>query len=323
MPFSSRYAHQARSARRSILTTATILLGGCALLAATACAPAGSASSQSGTAGKPAVLAAFYPLEWLSTKVAGPDATVTGLTRPGVEPHDLELTPRQIADIEQADLVVYLKGVQPAVDEAVEQYAADKAFDVASTVTTLTASAEGHEGEEAHEPVAYDPHLWLDPSRFATVATALGARLGQADAAHTAAYTGRAASTAGELNALDQELQQGLGTCARRTLVTSHTAFGYLADRYRLKQVGISGLDAEAEPAPARIAEVAGIARREKVTTIFTEELLSPKVSEVLAKEVGAATAVLNPIESRPPSGDYLSAARANLATLRTALECT
>ncbi|GAA1511012.1 zinc ABC transporter substrate-binding protein [Sphaerisporangium rubeum] len=304
---------------------AAALLGAGLLIAVTGCG-AGQAAG-TGSSGKPEVLAAFYPLEWMTTKVAGPDAHVTSLTQPGVEPHDLELDPRQIASVEQADLVVHIKGVQPAVDEAIGEQGAAKAFDVAAAITTLPSTGdEGHadEGEgHAGEELSYDPHVWLDPARFAEAAVKLGERLGEADPAHAAAYADRAKSTAAELTALDAEVRAGLTTCRSRTIVTSHSAFGYLADRYGLKQVGISGLDPESEPSPARLAEVARVAKQEGVTTIFTEELVSPKVAEVLAKEVGATTAVLNPIESRPRSGDYLSAARANLTVLRSALGCS
>lgn len=313
-------------ARRAIAAFA----GGLTLLTAAACGSAttGAATTGSGSGERPRVLAAFYPLEWLSQKVAGPDAEVGTLTSPGVEPHDLELTPRQIAEIERADLIVYLKGVQPAVDEAVAEHAPDRSFDVATAVATLPAAGadpheeDGHE-EEGHTEPDYDPHLWLDPSRFATVATRLGDRLAETGGAHAAAFRERAAATARELTTLDQEMKDGLSNCTHRTLVTAHAAFGYLADRYRLKQVGISGIDPESEPSPARLAEVAKVAKAEKVTTIFTEDLVNPKVAEVLAKEVGATTAVLNPIESRPATGDYLSAARENLAHLRTALGCS
>ncbi|GIH29139.1 zinc ABC transporter substrate-binding protein [Acrocarpospora phusangensis] len=280
------------------------------------------------------VAAAFYPLQWLSQRVGGSDVTVEGLTKPGVEPHDLELSPRQVADIQSSGLVVYIRGVQPAVDEAVQQHAADRGFDAASVVTTIAAEpdehgheGEGeHEGEEAgheHEDIGYDPHVWLDPQRFATMATKLGERLAAADPAHAAGYRERAAATAADLTALDTEFQQGLTTCANRAIVTSHAAFGYLAGRYKLEQVGITGIDPDSEPSPARLAEVARIAKEKKVTTIFTEELVSPKVAEVLANEVGAKTAVLNPLEGQPASGDYLTAMRSDLATLRTALGCT
>jgi zinc transport system substrate-binding protein len=300
--------------------------------ALTAVILAGCGASNAGAApGTIPVAAAFYPLVWLSQQVGGPDVTVTGLTKPGVEPHDLELTPQQIGEIEDARLVVHIKGVQSAVDEAVAAHAADRAFDAASLVPTIAAASEqgatidaaSEEGGHETSDVAYDPHVWLDPSRFATIATSLGDRLAKADPAHAAAYRGRAAQTAAGLTALDEQYAQGLATCANRAIVTTHAAFGYLAQRYHLEQVAIAGIDPESEPSPARLAQVADVARQKNVTTIFTEELVSPKVAEVLAKEVGATTAVLNPIESRPARGDYLSAARENLTTLRKALGCS
>src|SRR5690606_5734258 len=206
---------------------------GVALAAATAAC--GATDATAADDGKAQVIAAFYPLEWVAKKVGGADATVTSLTSPGVEPHDLELTPRQAISLETADLVVYIKGVQPAVDEAVEQYASKAGFDAATAVQTLPATgADDHDhGEEAtnghahrenehadehaqesgdghdHE-VAYDPHLWLDPDRLADVATELGTRLAAADPAHAQAYTDRAAATAKELAALDSEMRDGL-----------------------------------------------------------------------------------------------------------------
>jgi zinc transport system substrate-binding protein len=317
---SRRFRRHALGTLAAALLVTTAACGGESTGAAEAGGPAAGSSGE----GKPQLVASFYPLQWLTERVGGPDVTVTGLTQPGVEPHDLELTPRQVSSIEQADLTVYLKGVQPAVDEAVEQHAADKGFDAATAASTLPAEEEEHEeGEEEHgHEVDYDPHLWLDPARFAEVAKSLGDRLATADAAHAQGYKDRAAATAAELTALDEEMKTGLADCARRTVVTSHTAFGYLADRYDLKQVGISGIDPESEPSPARLAEVAKVAKQEKVTTIFTETLVSPKVAEVLAAEVGAKTAVLDPVEGRPEGGDYLSAMRANLAELRTALGC-
>ncbi|WP_066365453.1 metal ABC transporter substrate-binding protein [Herbidospora mongoliensis] len=292
-------------------------IAGSALALTAACSGTTAAES-----GEPVVDAAFFPLQWLAEKVGGADITVEGLTKPGVEPHDLELTPQQVAGVAKASLVVYVKGVQPAIDEAVAQHAADRAFDAASTVPTLAAVHEeedhGHEGEE----VAYDPHLWLDPSRMATLATALGGRLAEADPAHAAAYKERAKQVAGQLGDLDAQMAAGLENCTSRVIVTAHTAFGYLADRYKLEQVGISGIDPDGEPSPARLAEAARIAKDKKVTTIFTEELVSPKVAEVLASEVGAKTAVLNPLESPPQGGDYISGMTANLTELRTALGC-
>ncbi|TKK89005.1 zinc ABC transporter substrate-binding protein [Herbidospora galbida] len=294
-------------------------IAGSALVLTAACGGTTAAES-----GKPVVDAAFFPLQWLVEKVGGPDVTVEGLTKPGVEPHDLELTPQQVAGVGKASLVVYVKGVQPAVDEAVAQHAADRGFDAASAVPKIDAPHDEHaeEEEHGHEELFYDPHIWLDPSRMATLATALGGRLAEIDPAHEAAYKERAKKTAAELGDLDFKMATGLMRCANRTIVTAHTAFGYLANRYKLEQVGIGGIDPDAEPSPARLAEAARIAKEKKVTTIFTEELVSPKVAEVLASEVGAKTAVLNPLESPPQGGDYISGMTANLTELRTALGC-
>lgn len=304
---------RADSTRRTVRAVLLTLI----LLAGTACGADGAGGADDG---KPQVMAAFYPLRWITERVGGPDVRVTDLTKPGVEPHDLELTPRQAANLETADLTVYLAGVQPALDEAVAQYAPETSFDVASVVSTLPAVPDGP--TEGERTVAYDPHIWLDPTRFATVAVELGERLAAVDPPRAQTYRDRARAVADELGALDGELMAGLRSCASRSIVTSHSAFGYLADRYDLRQIGISGIDPDAEPSPARLAEVATMAREEQVTTIFTEALVSPKVAEVLAKEVGARTAVLDPIESEPESGDYLSAMRHNLTQLRDALGC-
>ncbi|MFG2058815.1 metal ABC transporter substrate-binding protein [Micromonospora sp. NPDC048930] len=302
----------------AVATAALLTLGGAA-----ACSDGGGGSDP----GRVDVVAAFYPLQFLAERIGGDAVTVTNLVKPGAEPHDLELNPRQVGQVSDAGLVVYLAGFQPAVDEAVEQNAGGRAFDVAG-VQPLRDAAEGghqHEGESGHEEESggKDPHVWLDPTRLATIGDRLAERLGKADPDHAADYTARAKTLHAELARLDADLAQGLKTCQRREIVTSHTAFGYLAARYQLEQVGITGLSPEAEPSPQRLAEVATEAREHDATTIFFETLVSPKVAETVAREVGAKTAVLDPIEGPPAEGDYLSAMRTNLQTLRTALDCS
>ncbi|MFC3500766.1 metal ABC transporter substrate-binding protein [Micromonospora krabiensis] len=275
------------------------------------------------------VVAAFYPLQFIAERVGGDAVRVTNLVKPGAEPHDLELNPGQVGQISEAELIVYLKGFQPAVDEAVDQNAGDRAFDVTTVQPLRDAAAGGHEheGEEAaddhEESGGKDPHLWLDPTRLATVADRLAEQLGKADPDRAADYTARAKTLHADLEKLDADYTAGLRTCERREIVTSHTAFGYLAERYELEQVGITGLAPETEPSPQRLAAVAREAREHKATTIFFETLVSPKVAETIAAEVGAKTAVLDPIEGGPADGDYLTAMRANLQTLRTALDCS
>lgn len=287
-----------------------------AILSVPACATGEAGPGSAAPDGALDVTAAAYPYEFLVERIGGDDVRLTALTQPGVEPHDLELTPRQVGALTSTDLVVLSSGFQPAVDDAVEQQAADRVLDVNDVVELRSA---GHEDEHG----ALDPHLWLDPERFAAVGQALAERLGELRPDRADQFAERADALEADLTALDDALRTGLSGCARDQVVTAHEAFGYLTERYGLEQVGISGLSPDAEPSPRRVAEVAELARAEGVTTIFFEELVSPRTAESLAREVGASTAVLNPLESAPDDGDYLTAMRANLAALRTALGCS
>jgi zinc transport system substrate-binding protein len=291
---------------------AVLALGLAAVLAAAAAASgctASPAASSNGTA--PDAVVAFYPLQFVAERIGGDRVRVTNLVRPGVEPHDLELRPRQLATIADADVVVYLAGFQPAVDEGVAVTNSPNAFDV-GTVEPL---------------IGADPHVWLDPTRLATIGDRLADRLAAGDGRNGDTYHDRAAALRADLTALDTEFATGLRDCQRRDIVTSHAAFGYLAARYGLTQVPISGLSPESEPTPQRVAAVAALAREHGTTTIFFETLVSPKVARTLATEVGARAEVLDPIEGldpdAPPGADYMSVMRENLAKLRTALGCT
>ena len=299
------------------------------LIAGCGSGAAGTPGSAGTGGGKLDVVTAFYPLEFLSKRIGGDAVSVSNLTKAGAEPHDVELNPRQVGQVSDAGLVVYLKGFQPAVDEAVAQEGG-RAFDAGSVVELLPAAAghehEGEEPEAGHEEDAGapDPHVWLDPLRFATVADKLGERLAAADPADAAGYRSRAAAVRTELTALDTEFTTKLKTCERREIVTSHSAFNYLAKRYALSEIGITGISPEAEPSPQRLAEVTREAREHGATTIFFETLVSPAVAETIAREVGAKTAVLDPLEGlTDPGADYFSVMRANLAALTTALGCT
>lgn len=298
-------------------------------LSAAACGNStGAAAPTAGSADGPlAVTVGFYPYEFVAQRVGGDDVEVTNLTSPGAEPHDLELSPQQVAGMSETDLVVYSRGFQPAVDEAVDQQASERALDVLTAVDLLEAEehAEEGEGEEEHageEELAGDPHVWLDPTRLATIAVAVATSLGKVDPERADLFTQRAEELSAELEQLDGDLRTGLASCERKQIVTSHDAFGYLASAYGLEQVSLAGLSPEDEASPKRLAEVATYAKEKGVTTIFFEELVSPKVAQSLAREVGAEAEVLSPLEGPPDSGDYVSAMRANLESLRTALGC-
>jgi zinc transport system substrate-binding protein len=313
-----RYRHRMRTHLLPLFALGPLLLTAC-----------GSGSDGGGASERLDVVVGFYPYQYVAEQVGGDDVAVTNLTAPGAEPHDLELSPQQVADLAEADLVLYSAGFQPAVDEAVEEQAADRAFDVLSAVElreyeeAQADDADPAHGEEGHDDHAgEDPHVWLDPVRMAEVAAAVADELAERAPERADAFRERADALTVELSALDGELEEGLSACARTEMVTSHDAFGYLAERYGLEQVAISGLSPEEDPSPRRLAEVAQFAQERGVTTIFFEELVSPRVAESLAREVGAQAQVLSPLEGPPDDGDYLSAMRTNLAALTAALDC-
>ncbi len=289
----------------------------------------GSGDSAS-AAGTVAVVASFYPIEFAVQQVGGDHVSVASLTKPGAEPHDVELSPKDVASVAEAGLVVYAKGFQPAVDTAVDQEGSDHAFDVAP-VANLDLAAPPEETGDPHTPAppdaaaAKDPHFWLDPQRYAAVATAIGQRLGQADPAHAPAYTQNATAFVEKLTALDTEFRTGLASCARRDLVTSHAAFGYLSQRYGFSQVPIAGLSPDVEPSAAQLAQVADFVKAHGVTTIYAETLVEPAFAETVAKSTGAQLATLDPIEgltSTSAGHDYLEVMRSDLATLRAGQGC-
>jgi len=302
----------------------TLLLAGCAAL-----------TGGSGGGGK-RVVAAFYPLAWVTGRVAGESYEVTNLTQPGGEPHDLELSIKETADVEQAALVVFEHDFQPAVDAAVEQNAEGEVLDVADVVDLrpfADHSGEGHDhreesGEHAaddgHDHGDLDPHFWLDPLLMADVADAVADELSDLDPDHAEEYAANAAEVRDDLTALDREYADGLASCALDTVVVNHDAFGYLA-RYGLHIEPIVGLTPEAEPTPADLARLQDLVRSEGVTTVFAESLGSPKAAESLAQDLGVDVQVLDPVEGlsdRTAGEDYLSLMRQNLDRLQEANQC-
>jgi zinc transport system substrate-binding protein len=291
-----------RAARLALPVAAAALVLG-------ACSPGGAGD------GRPSVLASFYPLQFVAQQVGGDRVDVTSLTPPGAEPHDLELSPAQVSRVGTADLVVYLSDFQPAVDDAVAAAPPAHVID-AATLTTLMPLASAND--------TLDPHFWLDPSRMPAVAHAVADELSVIDPAGAATYAANATALSARFDALDAAYTSGLATCADRTFVTSHAAFGYLAARYHLEQVAISGLDPEADPSPDRLAQIGQIVHDRGVRTIFFETLVSPKVAQTLAADLGVEARVLDPLEGvADPSQDYFSIAEANLSALKMALSCS
>ena len=264
------------------------------------------------------IAAGFYPLQYVAERVAGDLAAVDDLTTPGQEPHDLELTIKETAVIARADLVIHEKGLQPAVDDAVEQNAVGEVIDAAGVVGLEPFKDGAPESD-------LDPHFWLDPLRMADLGDTVAEVLANLDLDHADEYVANAAALRADLEDLDQAYSAGLATCERQTIVVSHDAFGYLG-KYGVEIAPIAGLSPGAEPTPAVLADLQQLIEEDGITTVFGERLASPRLTESLADDMGVQTAILDPIEGltdETADEDYLSIMRTNLDALREANACT
>ncbi|RSS79318.1 metal ABC transporter substrate-binding protein [Streptomyces sp. WAC06614] len=315
------------NARRLIPTAALTAAAALGATALTGCSGAGAAGT--GADGKLSVTASFYPLQFLAEQIGRDHVKVATLTKPGVEPHDLEISPKQTAALGESDVVLYLKTLQPAVDKAVAQSGVKNVVD-AATLTSLESHDDGHDhghAEEGHDhrhgEAGQDPHVWLDPVKYAEIAKGVGAALEKADPGHAADYKKNTDELLAKLTALDTEFKDGLKNTAGKTFITTHAAFGYLAERYGLDQEGISGVDPESEPSPARMKELQAVAKKDNVTTVFFETLASDKTAKTLAADTGLKTDVLDPLEGitdTSQGADYFEVMRSNLKNLQKAL---
>lgn len=301
-----------RSLRVAPLRVAPLVI---AALALSACATSGVAADGT-VGGKLAIVASFYPLQFATQQVGGDFVAVTSLTRPGAEPHDIELTPRDVATVSRASLVVYEKGLQGAVDQAVESEGGDRSLDVAPAAHLDLRLASG----------ITDPHFWLDPQRYSEVATVIAGRLARIDPAHRADFEKNAKVFEDKLTALSGELTTGLASCQRRDIVTSHSAFAYFANRFGMRQIAINGISPDQEPKAGALAAVSTYAKAHGVTTIYAETLASPAIAQTVAEETGARMATLDPIEGlneRSRGKDYFEVMRSNLTALRAGQGCS
>ncbi len=307
--------------RRPARLLATLAAG--AAIVATSAACDRAAGSPEG-----AIVTSFYPIQFATQQITGGTMPVTVLTKPGAEPHDLELTPQDVAGMTKARLVVYADGFQPAVDDAMGQVDPSSVLDVADAAHLDLTGTDEHETADAqagHDHAGADPHFWLDPQRYAAVAQSIGARLAKVDPPNAAKYAKNTEAFVARLTALDTELTKGLKSCRSHVLVTSHAAFGYLAERYGLEQHGITGVSPDAEPSAAALKQVADLVRAEGVTTIFQETLVEPHLAQTVATTTGASLATLDPVEGITPASagkDYFEVMHSNLAALQKGLGC-
>ncbi|MBF8299627.1 MAG: transporter substrate-binding protein, partial [Dehalococcoidia bacterium] len=292
-----------------------------------------SAATGDGSGDKMVVTATFYPLEYLASSIGGDRVRVVGLVPAGSEPHDWEPTPGAITLIHNSGVFIYQgAGLETWAERVVRDLPAGRPIVVEAT-KGLEVREGSHEAAEESDATrvpgtkVLDPHLWLDPRLYAREAEAVEAAMSMADPEGKAVYGANLAGLLAKLNALEIEMSAGLASCQRRTIITSHGAFSYLAARFNLEQISVSGVSPEEEPSPARMKAIVDIVKAQGATHIFFETLVSPKVAETLARETGTQTLVLDPVEGLTAEGlaerkDYLSVMRQNLANLRLALGC-
>jgi zinc transport system substrate-binding protein len=286
-------------------------------------------SAAAGDTGKFDVVASFYPMAFLAERIGGSHVHVTSLTQPGQEPHDLEISAKQTAQLQESDAVLYLKNLQPSVDDAVAQSEVRTKIDAASLTSLekhgneVGGHAASHDHSENEELSGLDPHIWLDPVRYAEVAEGVGKAFEKADPDHAADYRKNTAALVTKLDALNTQFKDGLAHTRSKVFLTTHAAFGYLAERYGLTEEAINGLDPESEPSGARVKALEEMARADGVTTVFYETLVSDKTAKTIASDTGLKTDVLDPIEGitdKSRGKDYFSVQEANLKALQQAL---
>ncbi|MCX4726682.1 metal ABC transporter substrate-binding protein [Streptomyces sp. NPDC090052] len=315
--------------RRLVPVTAVSAAVAAGLVGLSACS--GSSAAADHKDGKLHVVASFYPLQYLTQEIGGDHVSVTNLTKPGVEPHDLELSPKQTVALSSVDAIVYLKGLQPAVDEAIKQSGVKYTADAASMTTLEKHGTEvdghhhttGDNDSHSESEAGLDPHIWLDPVRFAQVAKGVDKTLAAADPKHKADYRKNTDALVRKLDALNKQYVNGLKNRTSDTFVTTHAAFGYLAERYGLTEEAISGIDPESEPSVSRMKDLHALAAKHHVNTVFFETIANPDTARTLAGDLHVKTGVLDPLEGitdKSKGRDYLQVMQSNLVALQKAL---
>ncbi|UCG39659.1 MAG: zinc ABC transporter substrate-binding protein [bacterium] len=267
------------------------------------------------------MVASVFPLYEFAREVGGAQVEVWLLLPAGVEPHSWEPTPAEMVRLREADLFMYIgRAMEPWAEEVLRAVGGGEI-----TVMEVMASADRGGGAGGGPS---DPHIWLDLSQAAAIVERTGEVLAGLDPQRADLYRGNAARYAVRLRDLDRDYMAGLKACSTRILVTGgHAAFGHLARRYGLTQEPLYGLSPDAEPSPRQLVRVTRLVREEGVGAVFFEELLNPRLAQVLSEETGTKLMMLNPganLTARQWSAGttFLDLMRGNLASLREGLSC-
>jgi zinc transport system substrate-binding protein len=276
------------------------------------------------------VVATVYPVYEFIKQIGGDKVDVIMLIPPGAEPHDWEPTAKDITRIKDAAIFAYHGAGFEPVEKLLNKDVLGTAVPVEASkgIPKLAASHKEEEkrGTEHHDHEEGDSHMWLDPLLAQQEVNTIMQALIAVDEKNASYYKANAEKYNKQLAELDQQYNKSLAGITRKDIITSHEAFGYLAARYGLHQVGIMGLSPDAEPTPDKMAEIAAFCRANNVKYIFFETLASPKLAQTIAKETGAELLVLNPAENlteqeMKENKNYLSIMGENLVNLEKALK--
>lgn len=290
-----------------------LVLAGCSTQSTDEATDAASSSAETIT-----VAAEIYPLAYYAEQIGGDLVEVNQIVPAGTPVHGYEMSPAEIADLSEKDLAIFITSLAAPVDDAIETAAPPNTIDVAEVIPTRPGTSEG----AATQAAGIDSHMWLNPADQPLLVDAIAAKLTELNPAGAETFTANADALNARFEELDQDYTAGLASCERDTFIVTHPAFGYLAEEYALKQIGITGLDSETEPSPAKLEEVKAAAQASGATMILFSSTTTPQMAEVLANDLGLTTGVLSTIGAPPADKDYFQLAQANLKTLQQALGC-
>ncbi len=268
------------------------------------------------------VTASFYPLYYFATQIGGDKADIRNITPAGAEPHDYEPTAQDIARIENSNMLILNGGIEAWGDKIKQNLSGKNVLIVVAGEGLLTRKLT------ENGQTSSDPHVWLDPKVAKIEAGRIAQEFIKIDPASSSFYQNNEKQLDSKLDELDQAYKKGLANCKQKDIITSHAAFGYLGKEYGLNQVSVAGLSPDEEPSAQQLTDVSNFAKQRHIKYIFFESLVSPKLSDTIATEVGAQTLVLDPLEGISDTDmgkgrNYFTVMQDNLKNLQIALECS
>jgi len=293
------------------------------------CSPSLSHSSS-----KLKVVASLFPLQEFARAVGGEEVQVSLLLPPGAEAHTWEPKPSDVVKITQADVFIYVDpSLEPWIDKVLRAVLSKKLRVLEASQGLRLIKAEEAEGRIGHAhgpraPAKMDPHVWLDFALDLKIVDAIAVAFSEKDPARASLYKNNAEIYKAKLKDLDQRYRKSLAKCRhRQILLSGHAAFAYLAKRYELQQIALSGISPDAEPTPKKMAGVIEAAHKTGIKFIYAEELVNPKLAQSLSKEAGVGVLVLNAGHNLTPEQvkqkvTFLELMEKNLKNLQKGLEC-